>query len=385
MEHHSEEIIRLIQLHLAGGLTEAEQKALEDWCAGNPRHRAFLERLSHETTFADEWALYCSLDEKEAIRRFEKAIHGKRYLLRRAMRYAAAIVLPLGCAVGAYLFWVQREGVGEPAAYVRPQHAITLTLASGEEVALNGKASGEVLVTESVAIRLDSTQGLSYEAQGHAGEAEVRYNVLDVPVAADYRLHLSDGSVVYLNADSRLRYPETFTGGERKVYLEGEAYFEVAKDASRPFKVVAREVEVNVLGTHFNVNAYPEHADVVTTLAEGKVQVAGVASQAVLVPGEQAIASPEGMEVRKVDVQAYTSWKNGVFVFRSMPLEEIMEQVYRWYGVEAVFFNESVRTETFTGIINRSMSAEEFFRVIEKVVDVRFTMNKGNRVAITAK
>ena len=250
---------------------------------------------------------------------------------------------------------------------------------------MNGMASGEVLVTESVAIRLDSTQGLSYEAQGHAGEAEVRYNVLDVPVAADYRLHLSDGSVVYLNADSRLRYPETFTGGERKVYLEGEAYFEVAKDASRPFKVVARGVEVNVLGTHFNVNAYPEHTDVVTTLAEGKVQVAGGASQAVLVPGEQAIASPEGMEVRKVDVQAYTSWKDGVFVFRSMPLEEIMEQVYRWYGVEAVFFNESVRTETFTGIINRSMSAEEFFRVIEKVVDVRFTMNKGNRVAITAK
>ena len=188
-----------------------------------------------------------------------------------------------------------------------------------------------------------------------------------------------------MNAGTTLRYPERFREGSREIYLIGEAYLEVAHDAENPFVVKTNDMDICVLGTTFNVNAYPEHADVVTTLAEGKVQVAGVASQAVLVPGEQAIASPEGMEVRKVDVQAYTSWKDGVFVFRSMPLEEIMEQVYRWYGVEAVFFNESVRTETFTGIINRSMSAEEFFRVIEKVVDVRFTMNKGNRVAITAK
>ena len=214
---------------------------------------------------------------------------------------------------------------------------------------------------------------------------KVQIHRLSIPRGETFKVVLSDGTEVLLNSDSRLKYPEVFTGNERKVYLEGEAYFEVAKDKEHPFKVMAQGVEVNVLGTHFNVNAYPERTDVVTTLVEGKVRVGRGTRQIVLVPGEQAAASAESLNVKKVDVREYIAWKDGLFVFSRMSLEEIMRQVYRWYGVETVFSDETVRAVTFTGIIDKSMPLGELFKVIETVVDVRFVMDENNQVVITAK
>ncbi len=122
-----------------------------------------------------------------------------------------------------------------------------------------------------------------------------------------------------------------------------------------------------------------------TTLVEGKVEVSSGKRHAVLSPGVQAVASEQGMKLQEVDVREYVGWKDGLFVFSRMPLEEIMRQVYRWYGVQAVFFSEEVRRMTFTGVINKAMSAEELFQVIEKVVHVRFTIGKDNQVVITPK
>lgn len=328
-----------------------------------------------------------ALEEDRVWAQVERRIgkNGKRRGWGRVMRYAAAVMVPLWGVAAGYLLWSGGEGSRqEVSAYVRPQNAVVLTLASGERVALDCKHTGDFLVTDAVSIRQDSSCGLAYESRGEQ-TTELQYNVLDVPVATEYRLVMEDGTVVYLNADSRLKYPEVFTGGERKVYLEGEAYFEVAKDETRPFAVVAGGVEVRVLGTHFNVNAYPEKHQVTTTLVEGKVEVSSGKRHAVLSPGVQAVASEQGMKLQEVDVREYVGWKDGLFVFSRMPLEEIMRQVYRWYGVQAVFFSEEVRRMTFTGVINKAMSAEELFQVIEKVVHVRFTIGKDNQVVITPK
>lgn len=327
-----------------------------------------------------------ALEEEKVWALVEQRIgaNRRRRMWRRLVGYAAAVMVPLCGAVAGYLWWTGGEHWEEPSAWERPQNAVVLTLASGERVALDRRHSGEFLVTDAVAIRQDSSRGLAYERRGER-TAELKYNVLDVPVATEYRLEMADGSVVYLNADSRLKYPEVFTGGERKVYLEGEAYFEVAKDESLPFTVVAKGVEVRVLGTHFNVNAYPEKAQVTTTLVEGRVEVSSGERHAVLSPGVQAVASERELELQEVDVREYVGWKDGLFVFSRMPLEEIMRQVYRWYGLEAVFFQEEARRMTFTGVINKAMAAEELFQVIEKVVDVRFTIGKDNRVVITPK
>lgn len=331
------------------------------------------------------------LDMEEMFDKVQRGIgtvkNKERRLWWNVIKYAAAVVLSLGLGAAGYFLWNGggNERQRQVEGYMRPQNAVMLTLAFGEKIAVDEKQLEKALTTDAVTIRRDSIEGLVYEVSGRKNIAAERFNILEVPVAAEYQLRLSDGSVVYLNSDSRLKYPEVFTGNERKVYLEGEAYFEVAKDNEHPFKVMAQGVEVNVLGTHFNVNAYPERTDVVTTLVEGKVRVERGTRQIVLVPGEQAVASAESLEVKEVDVREYIAWKDGLFMFSRMSLEEIMRQVYRWYGVETVFSDETVRTMTFTGVIDKSMPLEKLFEVIETVVDVRFVMDENNQVVITAK
>lgn len=330
-----------------------------------------------------------SLDEEKSFRKLSSSLqivnNHRKFLLKSWIKYVAAVLLPLGCVICSYWFWNQDiKNSQHHAAYVRPDSAVILTLASGEEIQLDRNYSGNFRSTDVVNISQDSVEGLFYEARNNQN-VEIRYNILSVPIAAEYRLKLSDGTVVYMNADSRLKYPEIFVGGDRTVYLEGEAYFEVAKDSKRPFKVVVKNVSVNVLGTHFNVNAYPENKHVVTTLAEGKVRVDNGVVQKILKPGNQAIASDSNMEVKDVDVREYTSWKNGLFMFHGMTLENVMMQVYRWYGIKPVFVHEELRTVTFTGIINKNVSVEKLFEVIEKVVDVCFVLGDNNEVSIYKK
>ena len=310
----------------------------------------------------------------------------RTHLWHQVVRYAAMIVLPLFCAGIAWYLWKPAGEKSSPelAGYIRPRHGIILTLADGQKLDLQGRPAGELLETAAVGIHKDSLSGIVYQCRG-TGDTTTAYHTLEIPVAADYRLRLSDGTVVFLNSETTLRYPEIFAGQERKVYLEGEAYFEVAKDSLHPFKVIVNQLEVEVLGTHFNINAYPERSGIATTLAEGKVKVTNQDRQVILKPGEQALASENALQVREVEVQEFTSWKDGLFRFRQMPLEEIMIQVYRWYGIKAEFMNPDLKTMTFTGVINKNLSAGELFRIIESVVEVRFSMDKENHVIVTTK
>ena len=326
-----------------------------------------------------------SLLWKDIRDKMQEQVSVKRRSWRRVWRYAAIVAFPLLCAAMVWYLWQPKEKAPEHtlAAYMRPQHGILLTLADGQTLDLRGEKNGEVWQSGTVEIHKDSLQGITYEmrTQGQG----VAFHTLEIPVAADYRLRLSDGTIVYLNSETTLKYPEVFGGKERKVYLEGEAYFEVAKDPQHPFRVMVNDMEIEVLGTHFNVNAYPGQKGVATTLAEGKVRVKTSGQEVVLIPGQQAMATPGGLEVHEVDVQEFLSWKDGLFIFRRMSLAEIMVQVYRWYGIKAEFADESLRELTFTGVINKNLSAEDLFRVIGKVGDVRFRIEGENRVKITTK
>jgi putative anti-sigma factor len=308
----------------------------------------------------------------------------RRYVLRRMLKYAAVIALPLLLVLGGIFLLNQESTEVLPMAYERPKNAILLTMSDGSELDLR-KVQQEYLTKEKVVeIRQDSTKGLVYETTTDDDTVQ-RYHVLEIPVAADFRLRLSDGSVVYLNSGSKLKYPIVFKGSERKVFLEGEGYFEVVKDEAHPFKVEVRNVEVEVLGTSFNINAYPERPGVQTTLANGKVRVTSGAKQVVLLPGEQASCLNGGISVREVDVREFTSWKDGQFIFNRMSLKEIMEQMERWYGLRIVFFDSEIEKYTFTGMIDKNLPAEETFKVIEKVVDVHFSLKGGNVVVTKLK
>ena len=209
---------------------------------------------------------------------------------------------------------------------------------------------------------------------------------VESPRGSKLKLSLPDGTSVWLNADSKLRFPVSFTAERREVYLEGEAYFEVAKDSAREFWVHAGAMDVKVLGTSFNVKAYERLETVATTLVEGSVEVACAGKSFQIVPGEQFVYDKNNrvMDVRMVDTESYVSWKDGYYKFRQTTLEEIMETLSVWYGLNVFYVNESAKQVEFTGKVKRYEDARMLLDKFEQTGDVVFDI-KGNNVFITIK
>ena len=202
----------------------------------------------------------------------------------------------------------------------------------------------------------------------------VRENRLEVPVGGEYRLTLSDGTRVWLNAASSLTYPEIFQDRERVVELTGEAFFEVKPDTALPFIVKTQGMRVKVLGTTFNVKAYPDELKLYTTLVEGKVEVFSdyLHRGVMLYPGEQAVSDSSEIQKRQVNVQPYISWKEGKFVFINAPLGEICKQIARWYDVEIQFADNEIGKVCFTGAILKFRPLEDLLDMIEVTSRVQY-------------
>lgn len=305
----------------------------------------------------------------------------RRYARLVQLRYAGIILFPL-LVIGGIYFNKHTSDLG-----VLPvdQHrgGVHLILSEGKSLNLSMTDGKEFITDGEIQMHKDSVNRLSYPLIENDSDTVLRYNILDVPVAADYYLRLSDGTGVNLNADTRLRYPVVFHPQERKVYLEkGEAYFDVAKNAKSPFRIKVRDVEIEALGTSFNVNAYPDKESVLVTLAEGKVLVHKGSQKVILSPGEQVECEDEQFVVKSVNIFEFIAWKEGMFIFNRMSLENIMQQIQRWYGVEVIFFEEQTREYTFTGMITRDQPVEEIFKIMERTVDVHFSF-KNNKVVIT--
>ena len=215
---------------------------------------------------------------------------------------------------------------------------------------------------------------------------KIVYNTLTVPVRERFQLVLADGTKVFLNSGSEMRYPERFGKARREVFLKGEAWFEVAKDSAREFWVHAGAMDVKVLGTSFNVKAYERLETVATTIVEGSVEVACAGKSFQIVPGEQFVYDKNNrvMDVRMVDTESYVSWKDGYYKFRQTTLEEIMETLSVWYGLNVFYVNESAKQVEFTGKVRRYEDARMLLDKFEQTGDVVFDI-KGNNVFITIK
>lgn len=307
-------------------------------------------------------------------------------LRRRWLRYAAAVVLLLGA--GAF-FWLRPHEPVQVAATGHSAPARTdvapgrpgavLTLADGTEVVLDSLGNG-LIATQSNANVVLQNGVLAYNT-AKAADGPAVYNTMTTPRGRQFRLLLPDGSLVWLNADSKIKYPAVFAGNERKVEITGEAYFEVAKNAAMPFRVKINErTEVEVLGTHFNINSYDGEAGINTTLLEGSVRVTAGGEQAVLQAGEQAqVNSRQLRVVKNVDVNRIMAWKNGYFQFGGMDLPAVMREISRWYDVE-ITYKGKVPQKEFAGEIPRSISLQNLLRLIE-FGDVRLEVS-GNQVTI---
>ena len=377
------DIARLFAKKLADGLDEEETRRLEQWLAESPRHAAEWERLRQEVAPGGRSVELQREGARLVERRwreFRQRVMGRRQrLCVRAMRYAAIVLVPLAAAAYLWTMFHPAEPATEAETPIVPgTFRAQLTLDDGRTVALDSAAFRSIGQLPEATVEV-ADRVLTYTRSDHAAPAEVKYNTLEIPRGGEYALQLADGSRVWLNAETRLRYPVAFAGTERRVELTGEAYFEVSKDATRPFIVRANGVDVRVLGTSFNVAAYG--AEVVTTLVEGRVAVEAGSERVTLEPDRQAVWDGERMEVRQVDASNYGLWRKGIFYFEDRRLEEILDALARWYGVEVFYVNPETKDMRFTVEIKRYENIDAILRRIAQTERVHFGVS-GRTVTV---
>lgn len=312
----------------------------------------------------------------------------RRMMMRHMARIAAVIFLPLAIGGMAYFLWPGDAGVPPAeelaAIEVKPGYMrAVLKMADGREVELSGQ-KGELCESNGTAIRIDSL-GIRYVGQG-AARRELM-NSVSVPRGGEYFLVLSDGTEVWLNADSELKYPVNFSSSKREVIVTGEAYFEVSRDTSRPFIVRTEAGSVRVLGTKFNVQAYRGEECLVATLVEGAVSCSlpGGTEAVVLYPDEQVtIGQGKIGPVRKVKTLLYTGWKDGLFIFESERLEDILIRLSRWYDVDVFYTDPRLKELHFSGDLSRFKNIDVFFRMFENSADIVFNL-KGKALTVSRR
>ena len=326
-------------------------------------------------------------NSEEEFLYLEKSIYDRKSR-RMTLRWsiAASIILLVGLFVGRTISGVrdihEEQELAKSVMQPGTSKAI-LMMADGKEVVLEQGQNLNILLNERVRVAT-SSQGIVYEERGK-GMVTEEYNKLTTPIGGEYSLVLSDGTKVFLNADSELKYPAELSDGKRIVDLKGEAYFEVHKDSLRPFIVRINGAEVTVLGTSFNVNTYGDDGQIYTTLVNGSVRVSSMKNkqEEILKPGMQSVMNVQSglLTVRKVDVEPYVAWREGRFVFRAMTLDLIMRQLQRWYDFEVFYQNSELKDYEFRGVIKRDMDLDKVLSVIKATTNVDFEV-KGKVITI---
>lgn len=257
-----------------------------------------------------------------------------------------------------------------------------LILGNGHQVNLNGAANGYIAGTGNLKINKIKDGELVYDQEGADGDAVVN-NTIITPKGGQYKVHLPDGTTVWLNAASSLHYPTAFTGSLRHVDLKGEAYFEVAKDKAHPFIVSAGKVEIKVLGTHFNISAYEDDAANKTTLLEGSVQLTSGNHKMALVPGQQAVSenSSGNVQLKTVNVDDAVAWRNGYFSFKKESLKSAMAKISRWYDVDVEYRGE-INNKMLGGTASRTDEIRNLISYLELTGIAHFQM-EGRRIIVT--
>ncbi len=309
---------------------------------------------------------------------------------RKTFSYLVAACLVLIVAAVGTVFYHQRAPNLKESKITVLQNDVApggnnavLTLANGAQVVLNSVNNGKIADESGITITKTKDGQLIYQMKEQslttAKEAElvVTYNTISTPRGGQYQISLPDGTQVWLNASSSLKFPTSFVGNQRNVQLTGEAYFEVAKNKQKPFVVQVDDMKVEVLGTHFDVMAYPEEKTINTTLIEGVVSVVKNKESQILAPGQQAMVD-EGIRVVEASADA-VAWKNGLTSFENADIKTIMRQVARWYDVEVNYEGE-IPKRLFTGQISRKANLSELIKVIEWS-DIHLSL-KGNVITV---
>lgn len=377
----TQEYISLYEKCKSGDCTPAEEQLLEEY------------KDSFELT---EGPWNADMGEKEQVRlaiynRLQKSISTAPVKKLTAIRYwAAAAVLILATSISLLIF--NNKKTGENLVKNKPEHnqsqilpgsnKAILTLSNGSKINLDNSTKGKLTQQGSATINKLKNGQLVYSVNNSSSQSPLLYNTATTPKGGQYEVVLSDGTRVWLNAASSLKYPVTFSGKERHVELTGEAYFEVAKNKNMPFSVAVKGTSIEVLGTHFNVMAYDDENSLVTTLLEGSVKLKNNRAEALLKPGQKAVLGTgrTDYQVSEANTDEAVAWKNGYFLFDNENIQSIMKRVARWYDVD-VSYTGTTRELNFGGTVSRFSDITELLKTLEITGTIHFKI-EGRKITV---
>lgn len=374
------DIETLILKYLQGKLAEEEKRQLDEWLKDD-RNKKLFSRLVNKQRILVKMERLDEYDWEKSWKVMEKKLHERK---KFSWKYWGMVASLLGIVLLGTWVFMEKNEKKSPVVVMRGVEPggvfAELVLPDGKIVELN-KDSNNLFLGESAKV-LRNENGVLFLTQDSVQLQKVGYSEIRTPRGGEYQVVLPDNSIVWLNADSKLRFPLTFSGKERRVFASGELYFQVAKDSLSPFRIEVEGLyEVEVLGTEFNVRAYSDLLSA-TTLVDGRVLIRDKGTKVVLKPGEQAVKGKHGeVVVQEVDVAPYIAWKQGYFLFEDERLEDILNELARWYDVNVFFENSSVREERFSVDMPRHESFEEVLRLIEQTRSIQIEI-EGNNVFV---
>lgn len=365
-------IAHLISAYLTETLTEEEGRELERWRQTEANERLF-KRIVSADFLENRMTQSQSVDYVAGWLAVEAAYRNHR---KRILKRGAAVAAVLLLLLGTTLFFALNRSVQNtlPVVMQPGELRAELILPDGQIISLDDSKEKQTL-PELLDPYLISKENDS--------EAKPEYTILQVPKGGEFTVTLLDGSVVSINSESKLTIPTTFSKENRTIAFEGEAYFDIVKDSSHPFKIELGHSTIEVLGTSFNVRSYPDEQEIQTTLVDGRVVFATADEELILQPGEQSVWDRKHSPIRrKVDTDMYTGWRTGIFIFNETPLKEVMKTLARWYNFEAKFLDPQLQDVTFSGEVMRYDTFDKIIEMFELTGNVKFTIN-GKEIEIS--
>jgi len=383
-------------LNYCFGRNAADIRYWEKWLEDNPDQREEVEELKKLAIMLVQETMKQEAEEQYAILRQQinaprdikapRPVFGSRFLFRLGIAASIAI-----CSAAVF-FTVFRHKQTEQIVHIENKAEILpggnkafLTLADGTRISLSDAADGGIASQSGTSISKAGGQLVYTTSAYKLQNDDVEYNTIETPAGGQYEIHLPDGSTVWLNAASSLKYPVSFASlKNRSVELSGEAYFEIAKDKNHPFIVTTPQQEVEVLGTHFNINAYDDEPAIKTTLLEGSVKVTNSThSTLTLIPGQQSVVKNGKISRFNTDTNEAVAWRKGDFDFNSEQLGSIMRKLSRWYNIEVVFEGD-VQSKSFTGKISRFKNLSQVLKMLSKTKAIHFKVQE-RRVIVSER
>ena len=372
-----------------GELSKEEEKGIEQVLLEVKGMNTLVEELKDKDRIEYEMHIIAKFNTEKALSKLKNRKQVKR---RGILSWIAAASVVVIAGVSAWILLSQEPDVHNlPVAekFEPGKAVVTLEMASGLKYRLDTLSS--VVRNNRVNVAFDNNDGVlkikEQDSLADGATKEIGYNTINVPYGGTYTVELCDGTKVYLNSGTTLEFPSRFDGKVRSVILKGEAYFDVARNVSKPFVVEVDEMKVKVLGTSFNVKSYVDEPGVYTTLVEGSVAILRDGQpEKKIKPGEQAYYNKGvgTLSIAEVDVKEFTSWKDGVFYFKDIALEEILRIVSRWYDLEVFYMNQGAKSVIYSGKLPMYSSVEDVLRKFEISGDVRFEL-KGRTLTVFDK